>query len=47
MRSKSRQRTRVYYQPWGANGHYHAPPGLRQAPRVNSNFALILNKDLR
>jgi hypothetical protein len=26
---------------------YHAPQGLRQAPRVGSNFALILNQELR
>jgi hypothetical protein len=31
----------------GANGHYHAPQGLRQAPRASSNFALILNQGLR
>jgi hypothetical protein len=27
--------------------HYHGPRGLRQGPRASSNFALILNQELR
>jgi hypothetical protein len=30
-----------------ANGHYHAPPDLRQGPRASSNFALILKQELQ
>jgi hypothetical protein len=29
------------------NGHYQAPQGLRQGPRASSNFALIMNQELR
>jgi hypothetical protein len=31
----------------GAYKHYYPPHGLRQAPRASSNFALILNQELR
>ena len=34
-------------EPHVVNEHYRGPQGLRQGPRAGSNFAIILNQDLR